>query len=82
MNFEVDSVSHFAGQAAVGFRVETRSNPESDDGHQGDGGQEVRGELVVAGCDASKVLEAAEGSFDPPALAVASFVVDDWGLPA
>ena len=63
-------------------RVETRSNPESDDGHQGDGGQEVRGERVVAGCDASKVLEAAEGSFDPPTLAVASFVVDDWGLPA
>ena len=63
-------------------RAETRSNPESDDGRQGDGGQEVRGELVVAGCDASKVLEAAEGRFDPSALAVASFAVDDRCLPA
>src|SRR5258708_33360830 len=42
-----------------GIRVQTRSAPERDDAGQGEGRSEVDGELVVAGRDATEVLEAA-----------------------
>src|SRR6202162_6153750 len=58
-------------------RVRTHSDPERDDGGEDDGGQEVDGELVVARGHAPEVLEATEGSFDPPAIAVASLIVPD-----
>jgi hypothetical protein len=58
-------------------RVGTHSDPERDDGSEDDGGQEVDGELVVACGNAPEVLEATEGSFDPPAIAVAPLVEPD-----
>ena len=58
-------------------RVETYSGPPKDDGCDFDGGEEVSGELVVAGGDASEVLEGAEGAFDPVALAIGLAVVGD-----
>jgi len=45
------------------------SDPESD-GCQCDGGEEVSGELVVAGSDAAKVFDFVEEAFDEVALAV------------
>ena len=59
------------------LRVWTQSQPEGVDGGDGDGVEEGAGELVVAGGDAAKVLEAADGGLDPPALAVATLVVAD-----
>jgi hypothetical protein len=58
-------------------RVRTHSDPECDDGSEDDGGQEVDGELVIACGNTTKVLEATERSFDPPAIAVASLIVPD-----
>jgi len=40
----------------------------------------VHSELVVAGGDASEVLEAAESGFDAPTVAVSSLVVFDLAL--
>ena len=62
------------------LRVETHSGPPEDDGCDFDGGEEVSGELVVAGCDAPEVLEGAEGPFDPVALAIGVAVVGDRPL--
>jgi hypothetical protein len=64
------------------FRVWTRSAPEGDDGNECDGRDVVSGQLVVAGGDATEVLEAIEGRFNPPAFAVAAFVVADLPLAA
>ena len=50
-------------------------NPESN-GSKHHGGEEVSGELVVAGGDSSKVFEFVEETFDKVALAV-DFPVDD-----
>lgn len=61
-------------------RVETHSGPPQDDGCDFDGGEEVSGELVVAGCDASEILEGAEGPFDPVALTIGVAVVGDRPL--
>ena len=63
-------------------RVWTRSAPEGDDGSECDGRDVVSGQLVVAGGDATEVLEAIEGCFNPPAFAVAAFVVADLPLAA
>jgi hypothetical protein len=41
------------------------------------GRQEVDRELIVACGNAPEVLQATEGSFDPPAIAVASLIVSD-----
>ena len=59
------------------LRVWTQSQPEGVDCGEGDGIEESPGELVVAGGDAAKVLEAADRGLDPPALAVAALVVAD-----
>ncbi|MFO1153250.1 MAG: alcohol dehydrogenase catalytic domain-containing protein [Rhodospirillales bacterium] len=45
------------------------SEPESD-GSEGDGGEEVAGEFVVAGGDTSEVFELVEEAFDKVAVAV------------
>ena len=45
-------------------RVETQSDPPIDDSRDIACSDEVYGELVVAGCDASPVLEAAKHAFD------------------
>jgi hypothetical protein len=58
-------------------RVRTHSNPERDDGGEDDSGQEVDRQLIVACGNAAKVLEATKGGFDPPAIALASFIVPD-----
>jgi len=58
-------------------RVGTHSDPERDDGSEDDGGQEVDRELIVACGNAAEVLQATEGSFDPPAIAVAPLVMPD-----
>ena len=57
--------------------MRTHSDPERDDGGEDDGREEVDGELVIACGDAPEVLEATEGSFDTPSIAVAPFVVPD-----
>jgi prophage regulatory protein len=61
-------------------RVQTRSEPEGEYGGESDGGQEVGGQLVVAGGDAAEVLKPAKGVLDQMAIAVASLIVDDLGL--
>ena len=61
-------------------RLQTRSQPEREQGGEGDGGQEVVGELVVAGGDATEVLEPAEGVLDQVAIAVSASVVGDLPL--
>lgn len=43
-----------------GAGVQTHSQPEGDERCQGDSGQEVSGEFVVAGCDPAEVLQPAE----------------------
>ena len=43
-------------------------------GREGDGGEEVAGQLVVAGGDAAEVLELVEEAFDEVALPVHGFV--------
>ena len=61
-------------------RVETHSNPDGDDGGKRDCRKEVGGELVVARCNATEVFQATEGGFDPPALAIALFVISNGAL--
>ena len=68
--------------ASMSPRVWTRSAPEGDDGSECDGRGVVSGQLVVAGGDATEVLEAIEGCFNPTAFAVAAFVVADLPLAA
>ena len=52
-------------------RVPTQSwNPEGDGCDEGNGCGEVLGESIVAGCDASPVLQSAEHAFDQIAPAV------------
>ena len=58
-------------------RLQTLSNPEGEHGGEGDGGEEVGGELVVAGGDAAEVLEPAESVLHQMAVAIASFVIAD-----
>ena len=60
----------------------TQSKPEGDEGCDGGGGEEVAGELVVAGGDAAEVLEAAEGVLDQVPVAIAALVVMDGPLAA
>jgi hypothetical protein len=45
-------------------------NPPYDSGNKADGGEEVSGEPIVSGCDASEVLEAAECVLNTMALLV------------
>jgi hypothetical protein len=54
-------------------RLQTQSGPPDDDGCEHDGG-EVGCELVIAGCDASPIFEAAEHAFDEIALAIGNLV--------
>jgi hypothetical protein len=61
-------------------RVQTQSFPECDECCEGDSGQEVPSEFVVAGCDAPEVLEAAEGFFDEVTALVALGVVANDAL--
>ena len=74
-------------------RLQTQSGPPDDDGCEHDGGGEIGCELVVAGCDAPPIFEAAEHAFDEIALTIGdliegmmffpSWVVrDDWNSPA
>jgi hypothetical protein len=58
-------------------RVRTHSNPEGDDGREGDCREEVGGEFVVAGGDSAEVFQAAERGFDAPAFAIALHIVAD-----
>lgn len=51
-------------------RLQTQSGPPSNDCGHGDGRVEVSCELVVAGCNAAPVFEAAEGPFDQVAALV------------
>ena len=53
-----------------GTRLQTQSNPPSDDSGQDDCGGEISGECVVACCDAPPVLEMAERPFDHIAASV------------
>lgn len=63
-------------------RVETQSDPERDEYGDGDGGEKVPGELVVASVDTPEVLDAAESVFDEMAVSIAPFVIDDLSLAA
>ena len=54
--------------------LETQSGPPVDDGCKRDGGGKDGGELVVAGGDASPILEATEHVFDEVALATYGLV--------
>lgn len=60
--------------------VETQSDPECDEGCEGDGGEKVACELVVAGGDAPEVLQPAECGLDAPASSVSGFVISDGRL--
>jgi hypothetical protein len=60
------------------LRVQTQSNPEGEDGSEGDGGQEIASEFVVTGCNPSEVLEPAEGVLDKVSRPVAGLV--EWDL--
>lgn len=62
-------------------RVETHSDPERDEGREGDGREEVAGGFVVTGCDAPEVLQPAKACLDAPAPLVADLVVADRQLP-
>lgn len=62
-------------------RAETHSDPERDEGREGDGREEVAGELVVTSCDAPEVLQPAEGCLNAPTPLVADLVVVDRHLP-
>ena len=55
-------------------RLGTQSGPPDDDGGEHDGGGEVGCELVIAGDDASPILEAAEHAHDEIALAIGGLV--------
>ena len=55
-------------------RLWTQSGPRGDDGRDDDGGGEVGCELVIAGGDASPILEAAEHALDEVALAIGGLV--------
>jgi cation transport ATPase len=61
-------------EAAHRSRLRTQSGPPDDNGGDHDGGGEVGCELVVAGGDASPILEAAEHALDEIALAVGGLV--------
>jgi hypothetical protein len=50
--------------------------PEADGCDEGEGGEVVAGQLVVSGCDASPILEAAEHALDEVAPAIGRFV--EW----
>ena len=74
-------------------RLQTQSGPPDDNGCEHDGGSEGGCELVIAGCDASPIFEAAEHAFDEIALAIGNLVEgmmffpswvvrDDWDSPA
>ena len=63
--------------ACVVLRVETQSEPEGERGCDGDAGQEVGGEFVVAGGDAAEIFETAEGVLNQVAAAVSVLVVAD-----
>ncbi len=52
----------------------------SDDSCDGDGSEEVLGELGVSSGDAAEVYEPTEEVFDPPAVQVAALVVSDGPL--
>ena len=54
-------------------------NPPYDSGNKADGGEEVSGKPIVSGCDASEILESAEGVLDAVALLV-GFPVEAEGL--
>jgi hypothetical protein len=54
--------------------LQTQSGPPVDDGCKRDGGGKDGGELVVAGGDASPILEATEHVFDEVALATYGLV--------
>src|SRR4030095_4753407 len=58
-------------------RVQTRSEPKGEDGGQGDGGEIVGCQFVVARGDAAEILEPAEGVLDQVTVPVAAFVVGD-----
>ena len=62
------------------FRLQTHSKPEGDGGGEGYAGQEVGGQLVVAGRDAAEVFDTAEGVFDQVAVLVSLAVVADGPL--
>ena len=61
--------------------VWTRSQPEHVDCRERDSIAKCPGELVVAGGDATEVLEAADRGLDPPALLVSLLVVADLDEP-
>ncbi len=82
-DFLVDGVqTELKTSSGTGPRLQTRSQPERDEGCEGDGGEEVGCKLVVAGGHASEVLDPAEGVLDAVALSVAGLVVDDLALAA
>jgi hypothetical protein len=56
------------------LRLRTQSGPPDDEGGEHDGGGEVGCKLVVAGGDASPILEAAEPALDEVALAIGGLV--------
>jgi len=58
-----------------------QSYPERDECCEGDGGKEVSGEFIVAGCDTAKVLEPTEGVFNQVPILVSLFVICDGALP-
>ena len=62
-------------------RVQTHSEPEGDGGGECYAREEVGGEFVVAGVDASEVFETAKGVFDQVPTAIAVLVVADRPLP-
>ena len=83
----VDDVGrHDAGRCEIGSRgmrvprAQTRSEPEGDGGGECHAGQEVGGELVIARCYATEVLETAERVLDQVAAAVAAPVMADGAL--
>jgi hypothetical protein len=56
------------------FRLQTQSGPPDQDGCEHYRGGEVGCELVIANCDASPILEAAEHAFDEIAAAVGDLI--------
>jgi hypothetical protein len=63
-------------------RAQTCLEPERYSGGEGDAGEEVGGEFVVAGVDAAEVLEAAEGVLDEVTAAMTFLVIADGALAA
>src|ERR1700743_2176777 len=58
----------------IGSKVRTQSGPPNDSGSQIDSGEEVSGELVIAGRNSAPVLEPAKHALDEVALLVCSAV--------